>query len=94
MMKITKIKKTTYELVSCEPGNLFGTLSHYIQLRQKHNLSYQKNCFNCGHHFLDDEPIYLATFTKCGNKFLCGKCREIALKDLKAKMNERDNIQS
>lgn len=43
----------------------------------------QKTCFCCGHKFKPEDFISLAVFDKgMGNKFLCEKCKNVALKDL------------
>lgn len=77
------IIKKVYKAVGCESGHYFGTFAHFEELRKRANASVQKKCFNCGHKFQPDEFICLAAFDNgCGNKFLCEKCRDIALKDL------------
>lgn len=64
-------------------GYFFGTFAHFKELRESSNLSVQKTCFCCGHKFQPEDFISLACFDKgLGNKFLCQKCKDIALKDL------------
>lgn len=77
------IIKKVYKAVGCEKGHYFGTFAHFKELRESSNLSVQKTCFCCGHKFQPEDFISLACFDKgMGNKFLCQKCKDIALKDL------------
>lgn len=76
------VKKKVYKAVGCEKGHHFGTFAHFKGLRESTNLSVQKTCFCCGHKFQPEDFISLAVFKGCGNRFLCEKCKEIALKDL------------
>lgn len=82
-MEVVKITKKVYKAVGCEEGHFFGTFAHFKELRESFNLSVQKTCFCCGHKFQPEDFISLACFDKgLGNKFLCQKCKDIALKDL------------
>lgn len=82
-MEVVKITKKIYKAVGCEEGHFFGTFAHFKELRESSNLSVQKTCFCCGHKFQPEDFISLACFDKgLGNKFLCQKCKDIALKDL------------
>ena len=77
------IIKKVYKAVGCEKGHYFGTFAHFKQLRESSNLSVQKTCFCCGHKFQPEDLISVACFdTGAGNRFLCQKCKDIALKDL------------
>ena len=83
MLEVVKITKKVYKAVGCEEGHFFGTFAHFKELRENLNLSVQKTCFCCGHKFQPEDFISLACFDKgLGNKFLCQKCKNIALKDL------------
>lgn len=74
------IIKKVYKAVGCEKGHYFGTFAHFKELRESSNLSVQKTCFCCGHKFQPEDFISLACFDKgMGNKFLCQKCKDIAL---------------
>lgn len=81
-MKVVKITKKVYNVIGCEKGHLFGTFAHFKGLRESANLPVQKTCFCCGHKFQPEDFISLAVFKGCSNRFLCEKCKEIALKDL------------
>ena len=82
-MEVVKITKKVYKAVGCEEGHFFGTFAHFKELRESLNLPVQKTCFCCGHKFQPEDFISLACFDKgMGNKFLCQKCKDIALKDL------------
>lgn len=81
-MKVVKITKKVYNVIGCETGHLFGRFAHFKELRERANLSVQKTCFCCGHKFQPEDFISLAVFEGCSNRFLCEKCKEIALKDL------------
>lgn len=82
-MEVVKITKKVYKAIGCEKGHFFGTFAHFKELRESVNLSVQKTCFCCGHKFQPEDYISLAAFDKgMGNKFLCEKCKNIALKDL------------
>ena len=48
----------------------------------------QRCCFNCNHKFTDDEDMYLAMFKGTLNHFLCKKCRDIAMNDLRKEETE------
>lgn len=82
-MEVVKITKKVYKAVGCEKGHLFGTFAHFKELRESSNLPVQKTCFCCRHKFQPEDFISLACFDNgMGNKFLCQKCKDIALKDL------------
>lgn len=82
-MKVVKITKKIYKAVGCEKGHVFGTFAYFKELRESYNLSVQKTCFCCGRKFQPEDYISVACFDNgVGNRFLCQKCKDIALKDL------------
>ena len=48
----------------------------------------QRCCFNCNHKFADDDDMYLAMFKGTLNHFLCKKCKDKALSDLRKEETE------
>lgn len=82
-MEVVKITKKIYKAVGCEKGHIFGTFANFKELRERFNLSVQKTCFCCGCKFQPEDYISVACFDNgVGNRFLCQKCKDIALKDL------------
>lgn len=82
-MDIIKVIKKTYKVLDAtkEP---FMNFKKFREIRENHNMKVEKTCFNCRKKFMDDDDIYLV-ITSGGNKFLCGRCNDIAVNDLKEK---------
>ncbi len=83
-MEINKTTTKHYTVldVTKDPFMTFGTLRY---IREKNNMEMEglRTCFNCDHKFNDKEDIFLAIIKGKKNKFLCEKCKNEALKDIK-----------
>lgn len=79
-MEIVKVITKRYEVLDVSPKPFkFGGFRY---VREKMGLSVEHECFVCSHKFDDDEDIYLAIVKGTHNRFLCNKCKDIALSDL------------
>ena len=82
-MEVVKITKKIYKAVGCEKGHVFATFAYNKELRENYKKKKKKTCFCCGHKFQPEDLISVACFDKgVGNRLLCQKCKDIALKDL------------
>nr|DAI43723.1 MAG TPA: DNA REPAIR HELICASE RAD25, SSL2, PRE-INITIATION COMPLEX, RNA POLYMERASE.0A [Caudoviricetes sp.] len=81
-MEVIKIIKKTYKVVYAvdKPFLKFG---QFRATREYLGLSVQRNCFNCGRKFKDEDDIYLIILKGTLNKFFCQECNDKALSDLK-----------
>lgn len=74
-MKITKVVKTTYTVnwVSFDHYFVWG---EFKEIREKKKLATSPwaICFNCSHSFSMEEPFYLASIEKLGNRSFCKAC--------------------
>lgn len=79
-MEIVKVITKRYEVLDVSPKPFkFGGFRY---VREKMGLSVEHECFACSHKFDDDEDIYIAIVKGTHNRFLCNKCKDIALSDL------------
>ena len=81
-MEVVKITRKSYQClnVTDKPFTRFGK---FREIRERLGMKVQRCCFNCNHKFTDDEDMYLAMFKGTSNHFLCKKCKDKALSDLR-----------
>lgn len=80
-MEVVKIIKKTYKCFSV--ANCSRKFGKFREIRERLGMKVQRCCFNCNHKFADDDDIYLAMFKGTLNHFLCKKCKDKALSDLR-----------
>lgn len=80
-MEVIKITKRTYKCLSVAENH--WKFRKFREIRERLGLKVQRCCFNCNHKFTDDDDMYLAMFKGTSNQFLCKKCKDKALSDLR-----------
>lgn len=81
-MEVVKITRKVYKCLNVT-DKPFTKFSKFREIRERLGMKFQRCCFNCNHKFTDDDDMYLAMFKGTLNHFLCKKCRDIAMNDLR-----------
>lgn len=81
-MEVVKITRKVYKCLNVT-DKPFAKFSKFREIRERLGMKVQRCCFNCNHKFTDDDDMYLAMFKGTLNHFLCKKCKDIAMNDLR-----------